>query len=136
MGKIDEVRKSIDEALPQHLAGTYEKVAIEALWRNMDAFFPFTAVGRWWDRNEEIDLVAINKQLDSILFGDVKWSQKPIGIDIYERLREKSKKVPWGGKKRKEYFCFFSKKGFTEGMMKRAKMEGVKLFKEDQLVCS
>jgi len=42
----------------------------------------------------------------------------------------------WGGKKRREYFCFFSKKGFTEAMMKRAKMEGVKLFKEDQLVCS
>jgi len=36
MGKIDEVRKSIDEALPQHLAGTYEKVAIEALWRNIE----------------------------------------------------------------------------------------------------
>jgi AAA+ ATPase superfamily predicted ATPase len=136
IGRIDEVRKGIEEALPQHLAGVYEKVARETLWRNMDVFFPFTAVGRWWDRNEEIDLVAINKQLDSILFGEAKWTEKPIGVDIYERLREKSKKVSWGSKKRKEYFCFFSKKGFTEAMMKRAKMEGVILFKEDQLVRS
>lgn len=100
----------------------------------MDAFFPFTSVGRWWDKNVEIDLVAVKKQLDSVLFGEVKCTEKPIGIDIYEGLLQKSKRVEWGGRKRKKYFCLFSKTGFTEAVMKRGKEEGVMLFKENDLV--
>jgi len=41
--------------------------------------------------------------------------------------------VPRGSKKWNEYFCLFSPKGYTEAMMKRAKEEGLKLFKENQL---
>ena len=134
MGKVKEVMKSIEEGLAQHLSGVYEKAAVETLWQNMDAFFPFSAVGRWWDRNSEVDLLAVNKQLDSVLFGEVKWTEKPTGVDLYEELKQKSRNVGWGSKKRKEYFCLFSKKGFTEAMMKRGKEEGVKLFKENILV--
>ena len=134
MGRVEEVLKSIDDDLSRYLADIYEEVATETLWRSMDTFFPFTAVGRWWDRNEEIDIVAINKQLDSILFGEVKWSERPVGVDIYERLKQKAKGVDWGSKKRKEYFCLFSKKGFTESMLKRAREERVKLFKENRLI--
>ena len=69
-----------------------------------------------------------------MLFGEVKWSEKPVGIDIYEDLKARSKKVQWGNEGRKEYFCLFSKKGFTENMMKVAKEDGVKIFKEDKPV--
>jgi AAA+ ATPase superfamily predicted ATPase len=131
MGKVDEVMKTIAEDFPQHLSGIYEKVALETVWQNRDAFFPFSKAGRWWDRNNEIDLVAISKQHDSILFGEVKWSEKPIGVDIYEALKEKSKKVEWASKKRKEYFCLFSRRGFTEAMIRRAKEEDVRLFQEN-----
>jgi hypothetical protein len=31
----------------------------------------------------------------------------------------------WGKKGRREFFCLFSKKGFTEAMIKVAKKEGV-----------
>jgi AAA+ ATPase superfamily predicted ATPase len=134
MGRVEEVLNNINDELPQYLASIFEKVATETLWRNMDRFFPFTTIGRWWDRNEEIDIVAINKQLDSILFGEVKWSEKPVGVDIYEELRKKAQKVIWGSKKRKEYFCLFSKKGFTDAMARRAREEGVKLFKENRAI--
>ena len=134
MGKVEEAIRSIEEGFPQRLSGVYEKVAVETLWQNMDAFFPFSTVGRWWDKNTEIYLVAVGKQLDSILFGEVKWTEKPIGVEIYEGLRQKSKKVVWGSNKRKEYFCLFSKTGFTEPMMKRGKEDGVKLFKENGLI--
>jgi AAA+ ATPase superfamily predicted ATPase len=117
--------------MPQHLSSAYEKVAIEVLWRHMDRLFPFASIGRWWDKNEEIDIVGINKDLNSILFGEVKWSEKPVGIHIYEALRSKAKRVEWGEKGRKEFFCLFSRKGFTEAMIKVAKKEGVVLFKED-----
>jgi len=134
MGRVEEVIRSIKEDFPPYLGLLYEKIAVECLWNQMDSFFPFERIGRWWERNEEIDVVGVNKQQNSILFGEVKWSEKPVGIDIYEDLKARSKKVQWGNEGRKEYFCLFSKKGFTENMMKVAKEDGVKLFKEDKPV--
>jgi hypothetical protein len=133
MGRLDDVLTSIDRGLPQHLSMVYEKVACELVRRHMDRFFPFTLIGRWWEKNEEIDLVATHADLNSILFGEVKWSEKPVGIDVYEALKQKSRRVTWGKKGRKEYFCLFSKKGYTEGMRKIAKEENVVLFKGETL---
>ena len=94
----------------------------------------FETYGRWWDRNEEIDLIALISRTNEILFGEVKWSNKPIGTNIYEDLKRKSQRVKWGKQNRKEYFALFSKAGFTPDMKKAAKKEGVYLFKKDKLV--
>jgi len=131
IGRGDQVLDRIREALPQHLAGVYEKVARETLWNHREQFFPFVSAGRWWDKNEEIDLVAVNQGLNAILFGEVKWSERPVGLDLYEALKEKARKVVWGKPARSEFFCLFSKKGFTEAMIKRARQEGVVLFQAE-----
>ena len=131
MERTDNVLSSIKEETPQYLSSVYEKVAIEVLWRHMDMFFPFASIGRWWDKNQEIDIVGINKDMNSILLGEVKWSERPVGTDIFEALRSKAKMVEWGKEGRREFFCLFSRKGFTEAMIKVAKKEGVVLFKED-----
>jgi hypothetical protein len=133
MDRTEDTLKSIQQRLSHQFASTYEKVAMEALWGHMQHFFPFAAVGKWWERNEEIDIVALNKEIDCILFGEVKWSEKPIGIDIFEALKEKTTKVNWGSKQRKEHFCLFSKSGFTQAMIRKAREEGIALFKEDRL---
>jgi hypothetical protein len=133
MGRIDDVLSHIKAGLPQFFAAVYERVAIELLWRNIDRIFPFKAIGRWWDKNEEIDLIGINPDLDSILFGETKWSEKPVGVDVYEMLKTKSKNVPWGSKVRSDFFCLFSKKGFTESMLKTAKKERVILFSGEKI---
>jgi AAA+ ATPase superfamily predicted ATPase len=99
----------------------------------MGKFFPFSNVGRWWDKNEEIDIVAINPEVNSILFGEVKWSNQSVGINIFASLKEKSKKVKWGTANRSEYFCLFSKSGFTEAMINQARSEGVVLFTQDKV---
>ena len=132
LGLIEKAMKRIQQGLPQHLGGVYEKVAKERLSLSQDDFFPFTGLGRWWDRNEEIDIVGVNKEQDSILFGEVKWTEKPIGTDIYDNLKQKANRVVWGSKERREFFCLFSKKGYSEAMIKAAQKEGVVLFKEDK----
>jgi len=40
--------------------------------------------------------------------------------------------VEWGKKGRKEYYCLFARKGFTEAMLKRAREEKVFLFNENE----
>ena len=134
MGRIDEVLGTITKDLPQYLGGVYEKVAAQILSSSQDNMFPFSAVGRWWDRQEEIDIVAVNKERDSIWFGEVKWSEKPIGNDIFDDLKRKAEKVVWGSKDRKETFCLVSRSGFTPSLMKKAKEEGLVLIRADKIL--
>ena len=131
MGRVDQVSQTIISRLPQYLGDIYEKVARETLPVHMDSFFPFTAIGRYWERGEEIDVVAVNQELNAILFCEVKASEKPVGIDILETLREKAAKVRWGSAQRREYFCLFSKTGYTNSLLEQARREGVVLFQED-----
>ncbi|MFH0784203.1 MAG: ATP-binding protein [Pseudomonadota bacterium] len=132
LGRLEQVASASIGQLPQYLGETYEKVAREALLADMDAFFPFTAIGRWWDRGEEIDVVAINQARDSILFCEAKTTEKKVGTDVLLSLREKSKKVAWGSADRKEFFCLFSRVGFTDNLMAEAEKEQVVLYTEDR----
>lgn len=135
--RINEVVSKIKAAMPELLAKNYEKISGEIFLDsivNERLPFNFESHGRWWDRNEEIDLVAINNSTNEILFGEVKWSDKLVGINIYEALKSKATKVIWGRKNRKEYFALFSKSGFTPDMQKIARKENVYLFHKDKLV--
>ena len=133
-GKVNYVIKIINSDFNLLVSENYEKVALEIVKEHESIFFEIERISRWWDRNEEIDLVALNEKEDNILFGEVKWSNKPVGINIYENLKRKAKLLQWGSKNRKEYYCMFSKSGFTEEMIKLAKKEGVKLFHRDLLI--
>ena len=133
-GRIDYVLDLIMSDFNTLVAENYEKVAQEIVLKNEDKFFPINKIGRWWDKNEEIDLIALNENEDKILFGEVKWSNKPVGTNIYDDLKRKAKLVKWGTEKRREYFCLFSKSGFTDEMKKVAKKESLALFEEDRLL--
>lgn len=135
--RITEVVSKIKKEMLALLAKNYEKISGEILLNNiLNKKIPlnFEACGRWWDRNEEIDLIALNNKTNEIFFGEVKWSNKPVGINIYEDLKRKSQRVEWGKQNRKEYFALFSKSGFTPEMKKTAKKETVYLFHKDKLV--
>jgi len=135
--RINEVASKIKEAMPSLLAKNYERISGEILLNailNNKITLKFESYGRWWNKNEEIDLVAVNSQTNEILFGEVKWSNKPIGTNIYKDLEEKTQRVEWGKKGRCHYFCLFSKSGFTEDMIKLAKKEKVCLFHKDCLI--
>ncbi len=134
MGKTKIVLDRIRQRFTQHLSFVYEKVAKEVIWNHSESYFPITKIGKWWDKNEEIDLVAINPEVNSVLFGEIKYSNKPVGINIYAALKEKARKVKWGNEYRSQHFCLFSKSGFTEAMIKQAKSEGVTLFNQDKII--
>ncbi len=63
--RTEEVISKIKSALPELLAKNYEKVAGEILVYtilNEEPPLTFDYYGRWWDKNEEIDIVAINNR--------------------------------------------------------------------------
>jgi len=56
--------------------------------------FDFDKSGRWWHKDKEIDIVALNEEKKEILFAE---------------LKEKSQYVQWNNDKRKERFAIFAK---------------------------
>lgn len=133
-GKVDFVLKKIRGDFNLLLSENYEQVAKEIVKNFEDKFFPISKIGRWWDKNEEIDIVALNEEENKVLWGEVKWSNKPVGVDIYYDLKRKTQKVEWRKENRNEYFCLFSKSGFTESMIKAAEKEKVTLFHKDKMM--
>lgn len=135
--RIDEVVRKMRMAMVELSAKNYEKVAAEILKDTiLSKRLPIRLerYGRWWVRDAEIDVVALNYTDNEILFGEVKWSNKKVGIDIYEDLRRKSIKVKWGKRALKKHFALFSKSGFTKEMLKIGKKKKVYLFQKDKLI--
>ena len=91
--------------------------------------FPLLKVGRWWDKNTEIDIVALGED-NKIVFGECKYSNKQVGLNVLNELKEKSKKVIWNNDKREEYYILFSKSGFSQDLIDLAKEESNILLKE------
>ena len=79
MDNVDNVVERIRREISDYVAFVYEKVAREIVMHNSGIFFPFERLGRWWDRNDEIDIVGLSKEFNAILFGEVKWRGKKIG---------------------------------------------------------
>ena len=128
------------EKINQRLSGLFSRVYEEAakgfmgqLWqRKLTPVWPL--LGRWWDKNTEIDLVGLNEEENAILFGEVKWNTKPLGMEILKELKQKIKSVNWGKENRREYFVLVARSGFSQELIKAAKKEGGFLIKEDRLV--
>lgn len=119
-GQTDQVMQHIREKLiERHVAYVYEAVCRERL-QDHGQFrqqpFRILKLGKWWDRQEEIDIVGTNEETGDILFGECKFTNKPVGVGIYQDLLRKADKVQWHNEDRREHFVFFSKAGFTEGM--------------------
>jgi AAA+ ATPase superfamily predicted ATPase len=133
-GRIDRVRQKMKADWASFVAENYENLAQNLVSVHQDNFFPMDKVGRWWDKNEEIDIVALNENERIALFGEAKWSNRPVGVDVYENLKRKTNLVEWNRGERKDRYCLFSKSGFTEDMLKLAGEERVALFHGDKML--
>ncbi len=114
----DYVEKKIESELKYLIANVFESLSRQIMFKFK---FPFVIekCGRWWDKNNEIDIVGIGG--DNIIFGECKWSIKHVGVSVLKELQTKSMNVKWGTKKRKEYFVLFSKSGFSSDLIQYEK---------------
>lgn len=108
----------------EFVAAVFEECCASYLWRMADrGDLPFVPqrVGRWWAGDCEIDLLALNRESNDILFGECKWGQQPIGIDVLKSLYDKARQVGWQRDERREWFVLFSRAGFQEALLERAR---------------
>ena len=121
------VEKKIKPVMDIFVSGTFEEVCRDYVRKGHLRGLRFNKVGRWWSRNDEIDVVALNEDDGIVLFGEVKWSRKKVGSDILSELKEKAEKVPLPDRYRTRYLVLFSRKGFTADLKRIAREEGVLL---------
>jgi len=114
------LNKIKENFIDRHVAFVYENVCVEKMWElnNQEIWnFNFNKVGRWWNNNSEIDLVAIDSEGDNIIFGECKYQTSKVGINILAKLEEKAKSVIYKNDIRNDYYVLFSISGFTDELI-------------------
>lgn len=121
MGRV-LYEKKIEPQISKYLGEIFEKVCMDFLnYKNINGELPFifTNMGRWWGNNpktktqEEIDIVAIDDTM--ILFGECKWKNEKLDMDIVNSLIRKSE-INAFNKFEKKFYGLFSKSGFTNSV--------------------
>lgn len=107
---IEKIRKSF---VRSHAAFVYEDVCRDELAVRDDLPCHFSKIGRYWDKNTEIDIVALNEEESVILFGECKYWSGCVDVDVFYELQEKARRVAWHREDRKELYCLFSMNGFS-----------------------
>ena len=107
-----------------HISHVYEDICIEKMWllNATDTWsFHFDKVGRWWNHDTEIDIVAIDNTGKDIIFGECKYWVNKVGVNVLNELEQKVDKVDWKKNDRRNHFILFNRNGFTDDLIKLAK---------------
>lgn len=89
----------------EYVGGVFEEFCI----RFLPLLFNYLRIGRWWYKDREIDIVALNEKAKEIFFAECKWKDKVNAKKTVKELAEKSQYVQWHKDKRKESFIIFAK---------------------------
>ncbi len=108
--KQDILWKKIKEDFHLYVSTKFERLCRTSLYAVGEKlhFVPEKA-GRWWHKEKEIDVVALNEQNNAILFAECKWQEHVSAQKVLHELREKAAFVDWNNNKRTEYYVIFAK---------------------------
>ncbi len=112
MGQTGYALKKIRESFSGFVSKTYEDLAVQFVRKHFDVL----KCGRWWNKEEEIDVVGIKE--DGLIVGECKYSNSRVGTDILDALIKKSAALE--SSLSVQAFILFSKSGFTEALIERA----------------
>ncbi len=87
---MDEIAMNFND---RFVSFVFEDFVIEDLWQNPLKYIDFVPkkVGRWWNKNEEIDIVAMDDK--QICFIECKWQNRVNKERVLYRLVKKSQQV-------------------------------------------
>ena len=101
----------------------YEDVCKEKMWElNAGGAWPFhfSKIGRYWDSNTEIDVMALDPEDNNMIVGECKYWNRPTGTSVLESLEEKATHVSWNRDNRKVWYVLFSTGGFSDKLQELA----------------
>ncbi|MBE0521827.1 MAG: ATP-binding protein, partial [Candidatus Methanoperedenaceae archaeon] len=135
-GETEEVMSIIGKDLNSFIGRQFEKICKEALIEmNKQGQLPFRfkKIGGWWNKNREIDIIAMNEETKEICLCECKWQSAKTSPEVLKQLKEKAKFVDWFNNKKTEYYVVISKSGFTKTAIDYANTENMLLLDMDDL---
>ncbi|MDI6655458.1 MAG: ATP-binding protein [Candidatus Hydrothermarchaeota archaeon] len=102
--------ESVKKSFEKYLGAVFEDIAKEFLILNIP--FKFLRVGKWWQKSEEIDLIALNEDTKEIAFFECKWSKvnEKEAEKILADLKRRAMLVKWHNSGRRERFGVIAKR--------------------------
>ncbi|MBT7190108.1 MAG: DUF234 domain-containing protein, partial [Anaerolineae bacterium] len=138
LGLTDAIlEKRVAPDLDHFVASTFEEASrehIAQLARQGKLSFLPENIGAWWNRDAEIDVLAISFSEKKALIGECKWSINPVGVNVLNDLQRKEKIFRQRGQMEELSYALFSRVGFTPALVALAREMGVMLFTVEQMV--
>jgi len=138
LDNYDLILENIRENFAVFCSFVYERVALEILQQHITNGAikkNFILFGKWWSKEIEIDLVAMDKDSHNILVGECKWTNQPVSHEVLKKLKSKAvhfqKSLPV--KNPEITYVLFSKNGFSKDLISK-KSKGLILFDQDKLL--
>lgn len=140
LGLADAILKQrIEPDLDHFVSAAFEEAAQAFVGRLAQAggltFLP-ERIGGWWNRDSEIDVLAVSQTEKTALAGECKWSVNPIGVHVLEDLKQKAQVLMKDHGIQKVQFALFGRSGFTPALQEQARTEGVGLYTLDAMISS
>jgi hypothetical protein len=99
-GDVEGVyERHIKPVLHDFAGKPFEGLCREWMWRESAAGrLPFRAraVGRWWDRQDEIDVMAVDNASDAAIVGECKFRNAPVDRSVLNLLRDRAARTGIG----------------------------------------
>lgn len=115
IGNDDYVLTKIKDNFNSFISKTYEDLSIKYILSNYEVL----KCGRWWDKSNEIDAVGVTE--DYLIVAECKYSNKKVGVDILDSLKNKTKYINSSLPVKK--YLLFSKSGFTNDLLEISKKD-------------
>ena len=136
LGLADAIlEQRIRPDLEHFVSGAFEEASRNHVaWLARQGQMPFLPerIGAWWERDAEIDVLAVSRAEGQALLGECKWSQKPVGTNVLEQLKQKAQAI--SVEFPQLHYALFSRSGFTPALEAQAQAEGVALYRPEEIV--
>jgi AAA+ ATPase superfamily predicted ATPase len=122
------LEQKIRPGFDAYVAGAFEEAArayVSHIARRGELGFIPERIGSWWNRDTEIDVVAINLSDNVFLLGECKWWNHPVGINVLNDLKHKGQNISQPGYPGKIIYSLFSRSGFTSDLIDLAERDNI-----------
>ena len=104
------VLQIIKKEMNSYLERLFENIGMQFLIKK--GILPASKIGKWWHKDKEIDIVALNETKKEISFFECKWKglQSDQSLKILKELKEKARYVEWSDEQRTERYGLIARK--------------------------
>jgi AAA+ ATPase superfamily predicted ATPase len=123
IGRFDYIFGKIKQQVKDYQGIVFEDICRQYLLRNIGKY-EFHQLDRWWEKEEEIDLAAIDLERNRFIFVECKYRNKKVDVDVYENLKRKIEIVKWHKDFEVGKIVIFSASGFKKPLLDLVEKEG------------